>query len=94
MHVLDDERAVAAKSIARIRPLEVQRRRQLLVMQGERRLDQSGHAGGGFQMAEVRLHRAERSRYRCAAVRSRKAAVSAATSIGSPSGVPVPWAST
>ena len=66
-----------------------------LVLERERRLDQPGDAGGRVEVADVALDRADRAE---AASRSRPPArnawVSAAISIGSPSGVPVPCAST
>ncbi len=46
------------------------------------------------EVADVGLDRAERAEARGVGVRARNAWVSAATSIGSPSGVPVPCAST
>ena len=38
---------------------EVRRRRQPAVLQGQHRLDQPGDAGGGVEVADVALHRAE-----------------------------------
>ena len=70
------------------------RRRDRLVLERERRLDQAGHARGGIEVADVRLERAERAE---AAVRrscgGRPASAPPPRS-GSPSAVPVPCAST
>ena len=77
----------------RVRPLVVEARRNLPVLHAQDRLDQPRDPRRRVQVADVRLHRAERaeaSRDVC----SRNACVSAATSIGSPSAVPVPCAST
>ena len=62
-------------------------------LQRQHRLDQAGHAGGGVEVADVGLHRAEAQKPRRRSP-ARNACVSAAISIGSPSGVPVPCAST
>ena len=77
----------------RIRTLQVQVRRNLVVLQRQHDLDQAGDAGRGFEMPDVRLHRSDGQRPigRRAA---RSTAPSARTSIGSPSDVPVPCAST
>ena len=71
--------------------VEMQVPRKLTVLQREHGLDQPGDAGRGLQMADVRLDRTEEQRL---AARPPKTAPRACTSIGSPSGVPVPWAST
>src|SRR6185437_9958849 len=42
----------------RVWTLKMQAGRQLLVLQGEDRLDEPGHAGRGVEMAEIALHRA------------------------------------
>ena len=64
-------------------------------MQRERRLDEAGDPGRCVQMADVGLDRADRAECRCpVAPPARNACVRPAISIGSPSGVPVPCAST
>ncbi len=64
------------------------------MLERERGLDQAGDAGGGVQVADVGLDGAERAVAGWHWCLCRKAWVSAATSIGSPSGVPVPCVST
>jgi hypothetical protein len=60
--------------------------------QREHRLDQARDAGGRIEMADIGLHRADGAV--APALRAgAKAWVSAAISMGSPSAVPVPWAS-
>ena len=78
----------------RIGRRQVQVRRNLAVLQREHGLDQPGDARRRFQVADVRLHRAEHAAAVRARGRRRARAESACTSIGSPSDVPVPWAST
>ena len=77
----------------RIGLAQVQVRRNRAMLQREHGLDHAGDAGGRFEVADVGLDRAD-----AAAERSRRAARSTApsafTSIGSPSDVPVPCAST
>ncbi|OQC41260.1 MAG: hypothetical protein BWX64_01026 [Acidobacteria bacterium ADurb.Bin051] len=46
----------------RVRPLAVEARREQPVVEGERRLQQPGRARARLQMADVRLHRADRQR--------------------------------
>ena len=67
---------------------------QLAVLDGEHHLEQAGDAGGALQVADVGLHRADQQRLARPAGRRRSAAPSAAASIGSPTGVPVPCSST
>ena len=76
----------------RIGALVVQRGGQHAALERQGGLDEPDHTGGGIQVPDVGLHRAERTgaELRAAA----KALLSAATSIGSPSGVAVPWHST
>ena len=50
---------VAAQSMFGLGSIEVEAGRQHLVMQGQRRLQQSRPACGALQVADVRLHRAE-----------------------------------
>ena len=66
----------------------------LAVLERQHGLDQPGDAGGGVEVADVGLDRAEGAEPAAGRSAARKAWVSAATSIGSPSAVPVPWAST
>ena len=73
---------------------EVQARRDLAVLERQRGLDQAGDAGGGLQVADVGLHRADQAGPRRRAARRRAPRPGACASIGSPSGVPVPCAST
>jgi hypothetical protein len=75
-----------------VRRGEVQRGRDLAMVQGQRGLDEARDACGGIQMADVRLDRPDAAWRH--AVPGPKALASAATSIGSPMGVPVPWHST
>ncbi len=82
----------------RIERLEADVGRQGLVPQGGQHFDDAGNAGGAFEMADVGFHRADAaaSRRGVAPVpppRCRNAAFSPAISMGSPSGVPGPWAS-
>ena len=42
--------------------LEMETGRNAAVLEHEHRLDQTGHACGGFQMAEIRFHRADDQR--------------------------------
>ena len=72
---------------------KVEARRNLPVLQREDCLDQARHACGGIEMADVRFtepiaQKPDR------AVDERKAFVSARISMGSPTGVPEPCAST
>ena len=66
----------------------------LPVLEHEHRFHETGDAGGGFQVAEVRLHRADGQRRRRPGGRRTSASASACASIGSPTAVPVPCAST
>ncbi len=85
--------AEAAAAMCGLSCVEVQVWRDLAVLQHQHHLDQPGDAGGGFRVSDVRLHRAEQRR--SSDERSwHSTAPSAPTSIGSPSSVPVPWAST
>ena len=89
---VDEERARFEVDLGVGRP-EVDAGRDPLVVQRQRGLDDSGHAGRRVQMADVRLERADRAVLapgRCGVDRP---ASSAATSMGSPSDVPVPCAS-
>ena len=67
-------------------------RRDRLVLEHEDGLDQAGDAGCGLEVPDVRLD-ASRAARRCDR-QPPSTSASASTSIGSPSGVPVPWAST
>ena len=89
---VDEERRAREIELG-IRRLEVERRRKRLVMERERRLDQARDAGGGVEVADVGLDRAERAVARLVGHR-RNAWVRPAISMGSPSAVPVPCAST
>ena len=90
---VDVEAGCAAKSISGLGVSKCRLGGISPCSQGEDRLDQAGDAGGGVQVADVGLDRAERAEA-LAVAPAPKALRSAATSIGSPSGVPVPWAST
>ena len=83
---------VRAKSIFWSGP-EVDGGRQELAVGAKACLDDPGGAGGRRQVAEVRLDAADTAE-RVRAVLPAKAWVSPSTSMGSPSGVAVPWAST
>ena len=77
----------------RVGVLEMQVRRDLAVLQRQDHFNQAGDAGGGLQVADIGLDRADQQR----PVRPPglpKHAPRAWTSIGSPSDVPVPCAST
>ncbi len=76
-----------------VRRLEVEGGRDLTVLHAEHGLDQARDPGGGVEVSDVGLHRPRAQKPR-RAVFPRKAFASAATSAGSPSSVPVPWAST
>ena len=78
----------------RVDGLQVQVRRNLAVPQHEDDLDQAGDARRAFQVADVGLHRADHQRPVGANARRRAPRARASISIGSPSRVPVPWAST
>ncbi len=54
-----DKKRRAREVDARIRPLEVQARRDLPMLQGEHRLDQAGDAGRRVEVPDVRLDRAD-----------------------------------
>nr|WGN98082.1 Agt32 [Streptomyces argenteolus] len=56
---VDDAEPGGLEVDARVGGVEVEAGRQLAVVQGERRLDQPGHAGRRFQVAEVGLGRAQ-----------------------------------
>ena len=56
----DFERAVEFARL--VGGLEVDLRRQTLVLERKQDLDQPGNAGRGFEMADIRLHRTERQR--------------------------------
>src|SRR5262245_39129335 len=56
--VVDEEGAPREVDL-RVRPLEVKARRQHSMLEREHGLEQSGHAGGGIGVADVRLHRAD-----------------------------------
>ncbi len=92
-HGRDDDRHRGPVDV-RVRLVEVQVRRDLAVLEDQHGLDQPGHAGDRFEMADVRLDRADRQGRVRRCVPCTSAAASACTSIGSPSAVPVPWAST
>ena len=92
-HCVLTKNGVSAKSDRRIRAAEMEARRQRLVLQGQRRLDEPGHAGGRFQVADVRFHRADRAELLVAASRGGRPAVRPKISTGSPIAVAVPWAS-
>ncbi len=77
----------------RVRRPKMQVCGDLAVLERNDHLEQSGHPGGGFQVAQVCLHRADQERPFDGPARARTAP-RAWTSIGSPSRVPVPWAST
>ena len=77
----------------RIERLEVQVRRDRLVLQRQTALMSPAMPARGLQVADVRLHGADGSGGR-AVDPVRVTAPSASISIGSPSDVPVPWAST
>ena len=64
------------------------------VPDGEHRLDQTDHPGGGVQVADAGLHRAEHAVARTGRCAVRKARVSASISIASPIAVPLPCPST
>ena len=99
-HGVDVERRVRGpQRLDRLRHLD--RRRQHLVVQGQRRLDERRRPGRRLGVADLRLDRADRAprpgscvpRLRLAAA-VEYTSVSAATSTASPTLVPVPWAST
>ena len=77
----------------RVRRLD-QRRRQHLVVQGERRLDEPGQPGGALAVADHRLDRARGRTTAAPPPASRNTWPSARASVWSPTTVPVPWAST
>lgn len=58
---IDVERA-AVQLQPGVGPLPVQRRRDRLVLEGENRFDQAGDTGGGVEVADVALDRADRAR--------------------------------
>ena len=64
-----------------------------LVMKREGHLDQAGDPGRDIQMADIGLHGPERAKLSGVGAQA-KAFVNPATSMGSPSGVAVPCAST
>ena len=64
------------------------------MLQRHRELDQAGDSGRGFQVTDVGLHRTDAAAAARPARRAPSTAPSACTSIGSPSDVPVPCAST
>ena len=78
----------------RVRRGEVEARGDRLVVEGQRSLDQPRDPRGGVEMADVALDRADRADAGFGAPPARNAWVSPAISIGSPSGVAVPCAST
>ena len=57
---VDIERAVREVDV-RVRRLEIEARRDLLVLEGQHRLDQAGDAGRAVQVADVGLRRADRA---------------------------------
>ena len=73
---------------------EVHLRRNRLVLQRQHGLDQAGHAGGGFEMADVGLQPTPSRHGAGAGAGCPTVAAIASTSIGSPSAVPVPCVST
>ena len=83
---VDEERAVLQAQL-RVRPLEVQRRRDHPALQRQRGLDQRRHPGRGVQVPDVALDRAQGAEAPARRSRPRRPARRAATSIGSPSGV-------
>ena len=68
--------------------------RDRLVLQAQQRLDEPGDAGRGLEVPDVGLHRAEHAGMPAPEPGLPYTSASASTSIGSPSAVPVPWAST
>ena len=88
------DRRTSSQAMCGFGSCEVQVRRDRAVLQRQHRLDQPGDAGRRLEVADVGLHRAERAAASPGRARRRSTAPSACTSIGSPSAVPVPWAST
>ena len=86
--------AISSQRDVRAGLLEVQVRGDLAVFEGEHGLDQAGDSGRRFQVADVGLDGADEERRRSRLRPWHSAAPSASTSMGSPSEVPVPWAST
>ena len=78
----------------RVGLLEVQTRRNLAVLDGQRHLDQPGDAGGRLQVADVRLDRADQASMPFGPVLPQDRAEGAGLDRDRPAGVPVPWAST
>ena len=76
-----------------IGPLKMEVGGQLAVAQAQDDLHEAGDAGGGFQVAEVGFNGAQPEGALGVAAGA-EARARARTSMGSPRGVPVPWAST
>ena len=90
---IDEERRVVEVELGAWR-LEVKRRRQRPVMQGQGRLDQARHTGRRVVDGRYWFSAAPRGEVRFwVAPPTRNACVSPAISTGSPRLVPVPWAS-
>ena len=85
---------LAAKSISDSDCTIIEAGRDLFVLQGQCRLNQCGNACCLLEMADICLHRANCARKTHLFVRVRNARLSASTSSGSPTTVPVPWHST
>ncbi len=76
-HSVLTKKGVFGEVDGRVGAAEMEARRQRLVLQGQGRLDQPGHAGGRLQVAEVGLHRADGAELLVFGVPRRKALVSA-----------------
>jgi hypothetical protein len=85
-------RCPVVKLDVRIGGFDADGRRDHSMLDAVQGLDQAGDAGGGFKMAQIAFHRADRQRL---AERRRlpRASPMARVSIGSPTAVPVPCAS-
>ncbi len=76
------------------RTLEVRRRRQGPVLEGQQDLEQPGRAGGRQRVADIRFHRADRALPRAPAGFHPRAISRLSTSTASPTAAPVAWHST
>ncbi len=89
----DLQRRVCGREV-RVEVADVQMRRDVFALKAERGFDEAGDAGGGFEVADVGLDGADETTAHRRAVPRARLRRGQSNSIGSPSGVPVPCAST